>query len=169
MIDSRSLRPLALGPDWIARLLPHRPPLLLVDAITHVGDAPPSLAALKNVSSAEPVFAGHFPGKPIWPGAYTIEGLAQCCALVAAVQAGGISMTAAPAPGVGDFPMPQGTGLLAGVDLKLIHPVWPGDRLDYRVARTHEVDGFHRFDAEAAVGNRRVASGTLMLAWRPAP
>ena len=73
---------LPLGPEVIEQLLPHRPPLLLLDAVTQFAADPPSLTATKHIAATEAVFAGHFPGRAIWPGAYTIEGLAQACALV---------------------------------------------------------------------------------------
>jgi 3-hydroxyacyl-[acyl-carrier-protein] dehydratase len=149
-----------LGPEIVQRLLPHRPPLLLVDAVTQFAVDPPSLTATKHIAATEAVFAGHFPGRAIWPGAYTIEGLAQACALV-----GGLSQHPPGAP----FAAPSGVGLLVGVDVKLTEPVWPGDTLAYSVRRTHVVDSLHRFDVEATVGARRVARGTLTLAWRPAP
>jgi 3-hydroxymyristoyl/3-hydroxydecanoyl-(acyl carrier protein) dehydratase len=59
--------------------------------------------------------------------------------------------------------------LLAAVDVKLTHPVWAGEQIEYRVARTHLVESIHRFEVEAFVGHHAVASGTLSLAWRPAP
>jgi len=151
VIDPRRLRPLALGADEVRRLLPHRPPLLLVDAVTAFSPEVPALRAMKEISAAEPVFAGHFPGFPVWPGVYTVEGLAQACALCGALQDG-----------------PAQTALLAAVNVKLLRPARAGDRLDYLVAHTHQVDALHRFEVEAAVGGQAVASGTLTLAMQAA-
>ena len=65
----------------IVRLLPHRPPILLVDRVLDYKTAE-SIVGLKAISASEPVFAGHFPGQPIFPGIYIIEGLAQTSALL---------------------------------------------------------------------------------------
>lgn len=77
---------LELGADAVRHLLPHRPPLLLVDRVhayapTEAGVGS-RLAASKFISSSEPVFAGHFPQLSLWPGVYTIEGLGQACNLL---------------------------------------------------------------------------------------
>lgn len=79
----KKLAPLALGPDVVTRLLPHRRPFLMVDSIEGYARAPrPTLAAARMISANEPVFEGHFPGLHLWPGVYTIEGMGQSCNLL---------------------------------------------------------------------------------------
>ena len=48
----------------IQRIIPHRYPFLLVDAIMELEPAK-RIVGLKNVSANEPFFAGHFPGSPV--------------------------------------------------------------------------------------------------------
>ena len=60
----------------IRRMLPHRPPFLLVDRIFHVDDN--SIAGIKNVTMNEPFFVGHFPNEPVMPGVLIVEAMAQC-------------------------------------------------------------------------------------------
>lgn len=77
-----------LGAGVVQRLLPHRRPMLMVDAITAVGLLPQlSIRAVRLISANDPVFDGHFPGLAIWPGCLLVEGLAQACNLHVALAA----------------------------------------------------------------------------------
>ncbi len=61
--------------NGIMRLLPHRPPFLLIDKILEISDN--HVVGLKNVSMNEPYFIGHFPKEPVMPGVLQIEAMAQ--------------------------------------------------------------------------------------------
>jgi 3-hydroxyacyl-[acyl-carrier-protein] dehydratase len=148
---------LNLGAEEIARLIPHRAPLALVSRVVAFSPTGPTLWAERAVAVDEPVFAGHFPGQAIWPGAYTIEGLAQCAALLLAWSARSVpeSLTA---------PAPSASPLLASVEIKLIKPVHAGDRIDYEVEVTHRVGELVRLRVAARVAGREVARGSLTVA-----
>ncbi|GGF75038.1 bifunctional UDP-3-O-[3-hydroxymyristoyl] N-acetylglucosamine deacetylase/3-hydroxyacyl-ACP dehydratase [Wenyingzhuangia marina] len=60
----------------IMKLLPHRPPFLLIDRILELTDD--YVVGMKNVSMNEPFFVGHFPDAPVMPGVLQIEAMAQC-------------------------------------------------------------------------------------------
>ena len=66
--------------NQIKSLLPHRPPILLVDRVFHIEDN--AIVGIKNVSMNEPFFVGHFPEEPVMPGVLIIEALAQCCGIL---------------------------------------------------------------------------------------
>lgn len=182
---------LSLGPEVVQRLLPHRPPLLMVDRIERFTRAPvPTLHACRHISINEPVFAGHFPGLPLWPGVYTIEGLGQTGNLLEVLVG---MLDHAPSYGTTADevltglrmldavtslrPAPQGEhlprllaalreplrrmGMSAALDIKLLAPVFAGQRLDYQVRRVLAMGNLRRFEVEAEVAGKLVARGTM--------
>lgn len=64
----------ALGPEVIARLLPHRAPFRFVDRAAIDGS---QIVAVYDLAPEAAVFAGHFPSEPRWPGVLQIEAVAQ--------------------------------------------------------------------------------------------
>lgn len=61
--------------NGIMRLLPHRPPFLLIDKIIELSES--HVVGVKNVTMNEPFFVGHFPKEPVMPGVLQIEAMAQ--------------------------------------------------------------------------------------------
>lgn len=59
----------------IEKLLPHRYPFLMVDKIMEINED--SIIGVKNITMNEPIFTGHFPGNPVFPGVLQIEAMAQ--------------------------------------------------------------------------------------------
>ena len=64
----------------IRELLPHRYPMQLVDKVIELGAT--SIVGVKNVTSNEPFYQGHFPQEPVMPGVLQIEAMAQCGGLL---------------------------------------------------------------------------------------
>ena len=64
----------------IRELLPHRYPMQLVDKVIALGAT--SIVGIKNITSNEPFFQGHFPQEPVMPGVLMIEAMAQCGGLL---------------------------------------------------------------------------------------
>jgi len=129
-------------------MLPHRHPLVLLDGVTDI-EAGVSGTGLKNVSVSDPVFAGHFPGTPIYPGVYMIEAAAQTSGIVAAA-----AVTAE-----------TSIGYLASVRrFNFRTLVVPGDRLSIDVRRGSAISGLVEFRCALRVDGRPVADGSIALA-----
>lgn len=182
--------PLHFGSEVVQHLLPHRRPLLLVDAVTSYRRSPlATLAGKRHISANEEIFAGHFPDLHLWPGIYTQEGLGQCCHLLQVIaflqdawQARGqdpeevllalrqLDRGYRLQPGLkpqADFPWRELSGagakigMAGSVDMRFLAPVFAGQCLEYRVTRTHVLENLSRFEVEATVEGRCVAKGKL--------
>jgi 3-hydroxyacyl-[acyl-carrier-protein] dehydratase len=66
----------------IWKLLPHRYPFLLVDRVLEM-PSDQKIIAIKNVTINEPMFTGHFPETPVFPGVLLVEALAQAAGILA--------------------------------------------------------------------------------------
>ena len=107
----------------IQKILPHRYPFLLVDRVSDLTPGE-SLIGYKNVSISEPVFEGHFPGHPIYPGVMILEGMAQAGGILAFKSMGDLS----------EEDVKNKVVYFMSIDkAKFRNPVRPGDKLEYRV------------------------------------
>ena len=61
--------------NGIKKLLPHRPPFLMVDRIISMNHE--EVVGIKTVGINEGYFIGHFPDEPVMPGVLIIEAMAQ--------------------------------------------------------------------------------------------
>lgn len=135
----------------ILKYLPHRYPFLMVDRITDF-EANQSLSAIKNVTFNEPIFTGHFPQSPIFPGVLILEALAQSAALLAFKSMGG-------------YPSAQTLYLLVGIDkARFKRQVIPGDQLVFNVNVLKEKRGIWRFEATAKVDDVLACSAEVLIA-----
>jgi 3-hydroxyacyl-[acyl-carrier-protein] dehydratase len=78
----RDLCVTALSHDQVLALIPHRDPFLWIDAADAVEES--RIVARKWLSPDLPVFQGHYPGQPIFPGVLLCEIALQAGALLIA-------------------------------------------------------------------------------------
>jgi 3-hydroxyacyl-[acyl-carrier-protein] dehydratase len=131
--------------------LPHRYPFLLIDRVLECQPGE-RIVAIKNVTVNEPIFTGHFPGRPIFPGVLIMEALAQ---------AGGILAFRTTET------RPDGRTLFyyAGIDnCRFKQPVLPGDQLRLEVEILKAKRSIWKFKGEAKVDGKIVAEAELMCA-----
>ena len=128
-------------------LIPHRYPLLLVDRIL---DYEPKtwIRGLKNISFNEQVFQGHFPSRPVFPGVYIVEAMAQTggCLLMQEFEDRASKVI-----------------YFMGIDnVKFRKPVQPGDQLVMEVKVLQIKGRICKMRGEAFVGGQKVAEAEFM-------
>ncbi len=77
LAEPGSLSPLALGRESIARIIPHREPFLFLDRLTGVDLEQELIEGERTLSEEDPVFRGHFPEYPLYPGSLQLETIGQ--------------------------------------------------------------------------------------------
>lgn len=107
----------------IRELLPHRYPFLMVDKIIQMTDT--YIVGVKNITTNEPYFMGHFPQEPVMPGVLQVEAMAQTGGLLVLARL--------------DEPERYSTYFLKIDNVKFRHKVVPGDTLIFRVELTSEM------------------------------
>ena len=133
----------------IETMIPHRAPFLWIDRVEEL-EPGVRCVAMKLVDPADPIFAGHFPAKPILPGVLLIEAVAQTA---------GVMLGSAGQPGTGG-----GVALLAAVNrFKFIKPVSPGQELRIETKKLTEVGNMACIGGTVWVDGEMVASGELSV------
>lgn len=130
----------------IRQLLPHRYPMQLVDKVIAMG--PTTIVGVKNVTSNEPFFQGHFPEEPVMPGVLQVEAMAQCGGLLVLNQL--------------EEPERWSTYFMKIDDVKFRQKVVPGDTLLFKVELLAPVrHGISSMKGYVFVGDHVVAEATF--------
>ena len=134
--------------EEIKKCLPHRYPMLLVDKIEDY-KLDDMAIGVKNVTSNEHFFQGHFPNNPVMPGVLQIEAMAQ--------SAGCVVMSADP-----DYANKKRSVLFMAVDgVKFRKPVRPGDQLRMHVEKIKERRNIFVFHSVGMVDDQIVSEADL--------
>ena len=132
--------------NCIRQILPHRYPMQLVDKVIDIREN--SIVAIKNVTSNEPFFQGHFPSEPVMPGVLQIEAMAQ---------AGGLLVLSNV-----DNPELYSTYFLKIDNVKFRQKVVPGDTLIFKVELVSPIrHGIGTMQGYAFIGENCVAEATF--------
>ena len=135
----------------IMKILPHRPPFLLVDRVTEL-EPGKRIVGIKNVTMNEPFFPGHFPGHPVMPGVLIIEALAQAACILAIMSS--------------DESVRSKVTYFASIDkARFRKPVIPGDQLSLEIEATGCKRGIWIFNAKAFVDGKLVTEAELKAAF----
>ena len=138
----------------IMSILPHRYPFLLIDRITEI-DPKQRVVALKNVTSNEPHFQGHFPDYPIMPGVLIIEAMAQA--------GGALLLTEIP-------DRAEKLMVFTGIDnAKFRRPVVPGDQLRIEVTVLNWRSRAVRMQGAVTVDGKLACEATITCQLVPRP
>jgi 3-hydroxymyristoyl/3-hydroxydecanoyl-(acyl carrier protein) dehydratase len=136
----------------IENVIPHRAPFLWIDRVEELA---PGIrcAAVKWIDPEEPALRGHFPGRPILPGIFLIEAVAQTAGVML-----GAALGTAAAPESGATP------LLAAVNrFKFLRPVLPGQELRIVTTRLTEAGKMACIEGKVTVNGVMVAVGELTV------
>ena len=131
----------------IMKLLPHRYPFLLIDKMIDM-DGEESGTAIKNVTINEPFFQGHFPGKPVMPGVFLVEAMAQA--------AGALVLNH-----LGDAHAGKLVFFMSIDKARFRKPVLPGDVIHFHVKLSNKRAPVWKYWAEAHVDGKKVAEAEI--------
>ena len=125
----------------IKTYLPHRHPFLLIDGVERI-EPGKHIVAWKHLSFSDPVFNGHFPQSPVYPGVLAVEALCQACCILGLKSYGNTFEE-------------DSVYLLSSLDkVRFKGPMVPGDTLMLHATLIAKRLSFYRFDCCAKVVDR---------------
>jgi len=158
VIERRVMRRKVMERSEIETMIPHRAPFLWIDRVEEL-EPGVRCVAVKFVDPANPIFAGHFPAKPILPGVLLIEAVAQTAGVMLAS-----AVPHATDKPVGEAVAGDGVALLGAVNrFKFLKPVTPGQELRIETKKMTEAGRMAYIGGTVWVDGEMVASGELSV------
>lgn len=127
--------------------LPQAYPFVFVDRVLEL-EVGKRILCQKNLTINEPVFQGHFPDMPLFPGVLIVEAMAQS-SIILFKESGEEKVD------------DDQVFVLGSVKSHFSHPVFPGDLLLIEVTVEKLITSAAIVSCEARVDQRRVAKATL--------
>ena len=133
----------------ILRILPQKPPAVLVDAVIDLNPGK-KIMAIKNITANEPCMHGHFPDLPVYPAAMLIESMIQACSILAYATE--------------QYDTDKQVVSLVGVNkTKFKRAIMPGDVVEIEGTLTQKRSNVWRFNVRCFVDDFMVAQSGLVL------
>lgn len=146
--NSSYVPPTEVDITMIKKIIPHRYPFLLIDRVKDIVPSE-SCVGIKNVTSNEPHFEGHFPQEPVMPGVLIIEAMAQAAAVLV-----GVSLDLA---GKG-----MSTYFMSIDKARFRNKVVPGDVLELHMKTLRGGGKIWKFEGRALVNGTLCAEAEVM-------
>ncbi len=142
----------SLAVNEIQELLPHRYPMLLVDRVIDYSDD--WLHATKAVTINEPIFQGHFPHWPVFPGVLILEAMVQASAIMASLSFGAKADS-------------DRVYLFAGIDnARFRAQVVPGDVMQIETRTIRKIKKVWKTAGETKVNGQAVCSAEMLFTFQ---
>ncbi len=80
-VSSPTYQPVDLGRDALYQILPNREPFIFLDRVVGIDSVEQAVVATRKIDPSDPLFRGHFPEMPVYPGVLQLEMIAElfCC------------------------------------------------------------------------------------------
>jgi 3-hydroxymyristoyl/3-hydroxydecanoyl-(acyl carrier protein) dehydratase len=141
------------GIPEVERLIAHRPPMRFVDGLSVVDLPNRRIVGHRTLDVNDPIFAGHFPSHPVYPGVLQVESMGQLALCLAGlINQGAVELTPAT--------QPADVRALKILYAQYLEPLGPGDVITLQASILDE-DGMTATAAGQIIKQGRIVSLSL--------